>query len=75
MAKAKYNWIEIQKADLTVRPYTWTMRGSGKTGIKAYVKSLYITMLEDPLELKYLDAAGRPDSVKDSYDFVTEFED
>lgn len=67
------DWVEIQKADLTIRPYNWSVNGN--VGIKAYLKSLYITMEEDPLELEYLDAPGRPDSVKDSYDFVDAFSD
>lgn len=68
---ANLDWAEIQKADLTIRPYTWSV--GDKTGIKAYLKSLYVTIDEDPLELKYLDAPGRPDSVKDSYDFVADY--
>lgn len=65
------DWTELKKADLTIRPYRWEVQG--KVGIKAYLKSLFVTIEEDPLELEYLDAPGRPDSVKDSYDFVSEF--
>lgn len=47
------DWIDIAKADLIVRPYEWNV--SGKTGIKAYLKSLFITVAEDELVLKYAD--------------------
>jgi hypothetical protein len=45
------DWIDISKADLIVRPYEWNV--SGKTGIKAYLKSLFIIVAEDALVLKY----------------------
>jgi hypothetical protein len=45
------DWAEIEKADLIVTPYAWTV--GSKTGIKAYLKSLYVTVVEDELELKY----------------------
>jgi hypothetical protein len=43
--------VDIINVDLIVRPYPWEVRG--ETGLKAYVKSLYVTILEDALELKY----------------------
>lgn len=52
------DWAEIANVDLIVTPYKWTLK-SGKTGVSAYVKSLFITIREDELEQKY---ANVPDS-------------
>jgi hypothetical protein len=49
--------VEVHHVDLIIRPYNWEV--SGKTGKKAYLKSLFITIVEDPLELKY---AQRPET-------------
>jgi len=45
------DWVDIVNIDLIVRPYEWTV--NGKSGIKAYLQSIYVTIDEDPLELKY----------------------
>lgn len=47
------DWVDIQNADLIIRPFEWAV--NGKSGIKAYLKSLFITINEDYLELKYAD--------------------
>lgn len=45
------DYVEISNVDIIVRPYEWTHRN--KTGVKAMVQSMYVTIVEDPLSLKY----------------------
>jgi hypothetical protein len=47
------DWANILNVDLIVRPYEWTV--NQKSGVKAYLQSIYVTIEEDALELKYSD--------------------
>lgn len=48
-----FDWVDIDKVDLMIRPYSWTV--NGRSGIKAYLQSIYLTVAEDELALKYAD--------------------
>jgi len=50
---ALLDWAAVSHVDLKIRPYEWDYLG--KTGIKAMVVALYVTIESDELELKYSD--------------------
>lgn len=45
------DWAEIEFVDVILRPYEWAV--SGNSGIKAYLKSGYFTIVADKFAEKY----------------------
>lgn len=45
------DWVDITSVDMIIRPYHWNV--NNKTGVKAYLQSIYIKIEEDELEQKY----------------------
>lgn len=45
------DWVDIEVADVTLYPYEWAV--NGKTGVKAYLQTLFLKIEEDYLQQKW----------------------
>jgi len=45
------DWVDIETADATLNPYPWAV--NNKSGIKAYLGTLFVKIEEDYLQLKW----------------------
>ena len=52
---AQLDVVDFVNCDISIRPYEWEM--GGRTGITAYVDSMYVTIRENKLAEKYDDFA------------------
>ena len=58
------DWADIEKADIAINPHPYD-NVNGRSGIKAYLKTMYVTIAEDDFESRYLDV---PDSAQNITD-------
>jgi hypothetical protein len=62
------DYAEIANVDLILNPYKWVIPARGKdeekSGVKAYLKAIYITLREDEFEKKYANVPESAASVR-----------
>lgn len=51
------DWAQLSNIDVSINPRKW-VNDAGKTCIKAYLKSMYATVYEDELDIKYSEING-----------------
>lgn len=66
------DYVDLELVDLTIRPYDWTV--NGKSGRKAYLRTAFITIYEDPIELKYAEMMRKPQVLAIEADEVVDAE-
>lgn len=54
------DWADIEKVDLVLSPSAWKV--GMREGVKCYLKSMWITIAEDPFEAQYYDTPDSADN-------------
>lgn len=65
------DWVDIAEADVTLNPYEWTVNGNA--GVKAYVHTLIIRIVEDYLVDKWtawVEQQNRPRAIEGASDYI-----
>lgn len=56
------DFADIQNVDIVLNPYEWEV--GEKQGVKAYLRTLFVTIREDLIEAKYRDIPNAPQSAQ-----------
>ena len=64
------DWTLIKNVDMIIRPYNYPALRGRPAGVSAYLKSIYVTVLEDDLAIKYSEIPEIDDDPLTEYDEI-----
>jgi hypothetical protein len=67
------DWVDIETADVTLNPYDWAV--NGRSGVSAYLQTLFLKIEEDYLQLKWTNFVDESRQLTAGADYIDgEFE-